>query len=136
MNPGLELTGEEFRALVRAAADRVADYLDVLPDQPAFDLEGAAEVVRSLAEPVPEEGAAVEEILDLLFDPATLKGLNTAGPGYLAYIPGGGLPCSAVAALIAEAIKRNSNFGSIFSFSTTGRSGHAGGARANESAPP
>lgn len=106
MNPGLELTGEEFRDVVRAAADRVADYLDALPDQPAFDLEGAAEVARSLAEAVPEEGVAVEEILDLLFDPATLKGLNTAGPGYLAYIPGGGLPYSAVAALIAEAINR------------------------------
>jgi aromatic-L-amino-acid decarboxylase len=106
MYTSLELTGDEFRDLVNAAADRIAGYLDSLPEQSAHDLEGAAAFARSLAEPVPETGVPLEETLDLLFDRATLKGLNTAGPGYLAYIPGGGLPHSAVAALIAEAINR------------------------------
>jgi hypothetical protein len=38
--------------------------------------------------------------------PRDPKSFNTAGPGYLAYIPGGGLFSSAVAALIADAVNR------------------------------
>ena len=34
------------------------------------------------------------------------KSFNTAGPGYLAYIPGGGLPQSAVADLVADSVNR------------------------------
>lgn len=106
MSKTLEPTGEEFRALVREATDRIAEYLDSLPEQPAHDSERAAELARSLAEPVPERGMAFEDILDLLFDRVVHKGLNTAGPGYLAYIPGGGLPHSALAGFIAEAVNR------------------------------
>ncbi len=106
MSKTLEPTGEEFRALVHAATDRIADYFDSLSEQPAHDSDGVAQLARSLVESVPEHGTSFEEILDLLFDRAVHKGLNTAGPGYLAYIPGGGLPLSAVAGLIAEAVNR------------------------------
>jgi aromatic-L-amino-acid decarboxylase len=102
----LELTGDEFRALVNAAVDRIAPHLDSLARQPAQDVDGAADVARSLREPLPENGADLPGILDLLFDRAIPKSFNAAGPGYLAYIPGGGLPHSAVADLIADAVNR------------------------------
>ena len=55
---------------------------------------------------MPEIGRPAEELLDLLFQSVVPKSFNTAGPGYLAYIPGGGLPQSAVADLIADAVNR------------------------------
>jgi aromatic-L-amino-acid decarboxylase len=77
-----------------------------LPEQPSADTEGGAALARSLAAPMPETGRPAEELLDLLFRKVVPKSFNTAGPGYLAYIPGGGLPQSAVADLIADAVNR------------------------------
>jgi len=106
MRRPLEPTGDEFRALVRAAANHLAEYLDSLPEQPAHDSDGSADLARSLLESVPEQGAPFEDVLKFLFDRALPKGFGTAGPGYLAYIPGGGLPHSAVAGLLAETLNR------------------------------
>src|SRR5438034_534960 len=102
----LELPPERMRALVDRAMDRIVRHVESLPRQPAADVEGAAELARSLAEPLPEDGAPFEELLALLFDTAVPKSFNTAGPGYLAYIPGGGLFHAAVADLIAGAVNR------------------------------
>ncbi len=101
----LELTGPEMRALVDAAMARIVVHLESLPEQPAFDLDGATELARSLVESMPEQGTPLEELLDLVFQ-AALKSFNTAGPGYLAYIPGGGIFHAAVADLIADAVNR------------------------------
>jgi aromatic-L-amino-acid decarboxylase len=102
----LELSGAEFRSLVDAALERIVPHVDSLAAQPAADISGAAELARSLAEPLPQSGSPKEEILDLLFDQVVPKSFNTAGPGYLAYIPGGGILHSAVADLIADAVNR------------------------------
>ncbi len=104
-NP-LELTGPEMRSLVDVAMERIVDHVVSLPDQPSFDLDGAAETARSLVEPMPEGGTPYQELLDLLFERAAPKSFNTAGPGYLAYIPGGGIFHSAVADLIADSVNR------------------------------
>jgi len=102
----LELSPEGIRRLVDAALPRILEHIASLPHQPAADAEGGAELARSLREPLPREGAPVEELLDLLFERVIPRSFNTAGPGYLAYIPGGGLPHSAVADLISGATNR------------------------------
>ena len=102
----LELEGPALRRLIDAAAERILAHVASLPDQPSADVEGGAELARSLAEPMPETGTDAEELLDLLFDRVIPKSFNTAGPGYLAYIPGGGLPHSAVADLVSDATNR------------------------------
>jgi aromatic-L-amino-acid decarboxylase len=102
----LEPSAAEMRGMVDAAMARIVAYVSALPDQPAHDLADAERVARDLAEPLPEQGAALDAALDLLFDRAVPVGFNTAGPGYLAYIPGGGLFHSAVADLIANAVNR------------------------------
>jgi aromatic-L-amino-acid decarboxylase len=81
-------------------------HIDSLAAQPAADTGGAVEVARSLAEPLPQNGTPLEALLDVLFKQAIPKSFNTAGPGYLAYIPGGGLLHSAVADLIAGSVNR------------------------------
>jgi aromatic-L-amino-acid/L-tryptophan decarboxylase len=102
----LELSSAEMRRLIDSARDRILEYLESLPLQASADNEGGAALARSLREPLPESGTPAEELLDLLFRKVIPKGFNTAGPGYLAYIPGGGVPHSAVADLIADATNR------------------------------
>lgn len=102
----LELSADETRALVDAAARRVIEYVESLPRQPSADTDGGADLARSLVEPLPERGRPYEELLDLVFDRVIRKGFGTAGPGYLAYIPGGGIVHSAVADFVADAVNR------------------------------
>ncbi len=102
----LELSGAEFRSLVDAAAERIARWVDTLDRQPASDIDDAEARARSLAEKLPLQGSSLDQLLTLLFDRAVPLSLNTAGPGYLAYIPGGGLLHAAVGDLIADAVNR------------------------------
>src|SRR5262249_12903217 len=50
-------------------------------------------------------GRPLAQLLDRL-RPAIAKSFNTAGPGYLAFIPGGGLPTAALADYIALSVNR------------------------------
>jgi len=93
--------------LVRLAMDRIVPHVTFLPSQPAADTAGAEALARELVErDPPETGTPAEELLDLLFTRAIPKSFNTASPGYLAYIPGGGLFQSAVADLVGAATNR------------------------------
>lgn len=102
----LELAPEDLRRLIADAADRIVAHVESLPRQPAAVTEGGAALARSLAEPMPATARAWPELLDLLFERVIPVSFNTAGPGYLAYIPGGGLPQTAVADLISGATNR------------------------------
>src|SRR5687768_11166305 len=102
----LEPSGEEMRALVAAAMERIVRHVESLPGQPAAVTEGGAELARALREPLPQTGAPLSELLDLLFERAVPHSFNTAGPGYLAYIPGGGIFHAALADLIADSVNR------------------------------
>ncbi len=102
----LELSSGQMRRLLNSAADRIIAHIESLPRQPSADTEGGAELAHSLREPLPQKGQPYEELLDLLFEKVIPKSFNTAGPGYLAYIPGGGLFHSAVADFIADATNR------------------------------
>jgi len=102
----LELSGPAMRELAERVLARILPHIASLPEQPAQALAGADELAFSLAEPLPRSGMELEPILDLLFDRAIPASLNTAGPGYLAYIPGGGIFHTAVADLLADAVNR------------------------------
>ncbi len=92
--------------LVAQAMGRIRPFIDSLPDQPAADTFGGEELARSLRERLPTAGTPFPELLDLLFGRLIPKTFNTAGPGYLAYIPGGGIVQTAVAELIANSVNR------------------------------
>ncbi len=101
----LEPTGDQVRAMLEAATDSLVEFFESLPNAPASDLEGAEELARSLREPAPARGVAFADLLAVVRQSAA-KGLDTAGPGYLAYIPGGGLFAAAVADLLANTLNR------------------------------
>lgn len=102
----LEPDANEMRRLVDEAMNRIVAHIESLPTQPAANAEGAAEFSRTLIEPMPLRGTPFTELLDRLFDEYIPRSFNAAGPGYLAYIPGGGIFHAAVADLIADAVNR------------------------------
>ncbi len=58
------------------------------------------------ARTAPEDGTPIEELLEPLFRDWLPRSFNTASPGYLAYIPAGGLFPAALADLIAGGTNR------------------------------
>src|SRR5262249_4854647 len=64
------------------------------------------EFCRAMREPAPEQGAELESLLDPLFNEWIPRTYNTASPGYLAYIPGGGVFPAALAEFISNAVNR------------------------------
>jgi aromatic-L-amino-acid decarboxylase len=101
----LEPPAAELRALLDAFAAAAAEQVTTLEAQPSWDLDGAEALARTFREPAPEQGRPLAWILERLA-PAFAKSLNTAGPGYLAYVPSGGLPAAAGADLLACAANR------------------------------
>jgi aromatic-L-amino-acid decarboxylase len=102
----LEPDAEEMHRLVDEAMLRIVAHIESLPSQPASNVEGATEYARTLIEPLPQRGESYEALLDFLFNDAIPRSFTAAGPGYVAYVPGGGLFHSAVADLIANAVNR------------------------------
>lgn len=92
-------------AMTSMCAAFVRAHVLSLSDQPASDLEGAEAIAASFREPAPKTGTALDAILERL-RPAIAKSLNTAGPGYLAFIPGGGIYSAALADYVATSINR------------------------------
>jgi aromatic-L-amino-acid decarboxylase len=102
----LEPDSTEMHRLVNEAMQRIVAHIESLPSQPASNVEGAPDFARTLIEPLPQKGIEYEQLLDFLFVKAIPRSFNAAGPGYLAYIPGGGIFHAAVADLIADAVNR------------------------------
>ncbi len=101
----LEPAPDELETITRAVVEFVTAHVRTLAEQPSFDLDGVDAVRETFREPAPEGGRPIAAVLEKL-RPAIAKSYNAAGPGYLAYIPGGGVYVSALAGLIASATNR------------------------------
>lgn len=85
---------------------RCIDHLAALPSKPIRGDIAASDLCRALREPAPERGTALEPLLDTVFDQCLPRTFGTPHPGYLAYIPGGGLYPAALADFIANTTNR------------------------------
>jgi len=103
--PPLEPEATQLEAQTEAVTQFVLEHVRTLDRQPSFDLDGVEALRASFREPPPEDGHPIEALLARL-RPAIAKSYNTAGPGYLAYIPGGGVYAAALADLVAAATNR------------------------------
>jgi len=89
------------------ALRRVVAHLASLPQQPARGDVAAEDLCRALSQSTaPEHGTELGALLAPLLDEWIPRSFTTPGPGYLAYIPGGGLWASALAEFIAAATNR------------------------------
>lgn len=91
--------------LTAAVARFAIEHVSTLAAQPASDAQNAEPLLAALREDVPEDGLPLAEILERL-RPAIARSFNTAGPGYLAFIPGGGIYAAALADFLACATNR------------------------------
>jgi aromatic-L-amino-acid decarboxylase len=87
----------------------VQDQIDRLDSAAASGLSGSAAqaIVESVNLPIEESPlpGGIDEVVERL-GAAVQASFNTAGPGYLAYIPGGGIYASALADFIANGLNR------------------------------
>jgi aromatic-L-amino-acid decarboxylase len=102
----LELTPRDMRRLGEEALVRVLAHVAAIAGQPVRGDVAAEQLCAAMREAAPEHGAPIEAILDPLFNDWVPRSFTTPSPGYLAYIPGGGLYPAAVADFISAATNR------------------------------
>ncbi len=98
----------QMREMGDAALGYVVDFLASRETAPASRFEGAEETARARREEPPELGGAFPPLLELI-DTIAQNSADNTGPGFLAYIPGGGLFASSLADLLSTTIDRYVN---------------------------
>lgn len=93
----LDPTPAEFAEVARLVTARLERHLGALPKASTRLPEGDLEPLRT---GFADNGISVDAALDVVFEQALPPGYEPASPGYLAYIPGGGLVSSALANFI------------------------------------
>lgn len=113
--PLLEPDAQEMQHLIDGASARVIQYLQGISEQkplaklayPDTDYASSCNQVAGLIEEhLPEKPTPYDDLLETLFGDCLSAGINTAHPGYLAHIGGGGLFHAAVADFITNAANR------------------------------
>jgi len=102
----LELSPEAMSELLERVKEKLVVHIATLPQQAASNVANGEALADKLREPLPKSSLPVQDLLDQLFDEAISTSFNSAGPGYMAYIPGGGLFHAAIADLISKAVNR------------------------------
>ncbi|MFG1707857.1 pyridoxal phosphate-dependent decarboxylase family protein [Nonomuraea sp. M3C6] len=101
----LELDRSAVVRLGGHVVDFLADWVDEQGSAPASDYAQAERLAEGLRRPPADDPGDFAALLET-FRQAAGQGVNTAGPGYLAYFPAGGLVTAALAELLAQAANR------------------------------
>jgi aromatic-L-amino-acid decarboxylase len=104
----LDPSPEQMREMGQAALEYVVGFLGSRDDAPAHRFEHAVEAAEAHRASPPEFGGEFEPLLELV-DTIAQNSSDNAGPGMLAYIPGGGLFASSLADLLSTTIDRYVN---------------------------
>jgi aromatic-L-amino-acid decarboxylase len=102
----LDLPPAVMRAMADLVVSRAVAHLADVGAQPSCGDTDAADLCRAMREPAPERPTPLAALLDSLFDGWIPRSFTTIGPGYMAYIPGGGLFPAALADFIADTTNR------------------------------
>jgi aromatic-L-amino-acid decarboxylase len=105
-NSPLELTGHQFRQELSRAIDQLVPYLDGLSDADAWTPHDSPSADITPREPALGPPSSFVDVLDDLFQRRIHPSFSPASGGYLAYVPGGGIPHSAIADLISGIINK------------------------------
>src|ERR1700733_9171271 len=105
----LAMSSQEFRVLGTQLIDRVAEFLDSVPERPVTPAESPAVVREALdaARSVPKDGVDLAKLLEhtteLLFD----HSLFNAHPRFWGYVTSSAAPIGALGDLLAAAVNPN-----------------------------
>lgn len=101
----LDPSPTQMREMGDATLTYLIDFIQGLDDAPAEATEGALDLARRLRSAPPEDGRPFDELFAEIQE-AVARTFEYSGPGYLAYIPGGGLFTAALAEFIAQGVNR------------------------------
>jgi aromatic-L-amino-acid decarboxylase len=106
----LDPPAQDMRAMGRTAVEYLIGFIEGLSAAPATNAEAGLDLARRIAGPPPEDGArdgngSFEALMDTV-DAAARRTLEYSGPGYLAYVPGGGLYTAALGEFLAQGLNR------------------------------
>lgn len=104
MSP-LEPTAAEMQALTQQVLDLVVANIDGLDGGPVSLNSPSGELLADLSTAPPESATELAPLLELVTR-AAQQSYQSAGPGYLAYVPGGGIFTSALAGFLGTALNR------------------------------
>jgi aromatic-L-amino-acid decarboxylase len=100
-NMPLDVDGERLRSLLEQTSDFLVQYLAHLPEATVYRQN--CKIVQDTR--IPEVGQAFGALLETIRAAAEPGSCNASG-GFMAYIPNGGLPTSAIADLIANVFNK------------------------------
>jgi aromatic-L-amino-acid decarboxylase len=101
----LEPSPDQMREIGGAALDYYIEFLLGQADAPAGGEDGKLEAARAVREAPPELGEEFKPLLDTV-RLAAAKSYGTTGPGYLAFVPGGGLFAATIGDMLAAGTNR------------------------------
>ncbi len=101
----LDPAPQDMQAMGEAAVSYLIGFIQGLDDAPAEATEGALDLAHRLRATPPEHGGEFAPLFAEAQE-AISRTFEYAGPGYLAYIPGGGLYTAALADFIAQGVNR------------------------------
>jgi aromatic-L-amino-acid decarboxylase len=99
---------EQMREMGEAALAYYVEFLRGQDDASAAGEGGGLEAARSYREPPPEAGGEFKPLLEMV-EVAANTSYGTTSPGYLPFVPGGGLFASALGDFLAAGINRFAN---------------------------
>lgn len=101
----LEPDADQIQALTQRVLDLLVRHTEGLDASPTSLNTPSAELLALAAKAPPEKAKNLEPLLELI-EGAAKQSYQASGPGYLAYVPGGGIFTSALAGFLAAGINR------------------------------
>jgi len=96
---------DEMRSMGVDVVDFVSRFIEDRYTARTSDYSGLEPLLDSLSAPPPGRGRSLRQLLDTI-EIAAGKGFDTANPGFVGYIPGGGLYAAALADFVACVVNR------------------------------
>ena len=105
----LAMSGEEFRSLGHGLVDRIASFLDTLPQRKVTSGESPTEIRQALGaeRTLPQRGADAAQLLDRAADLLMEHSLFNGHPRFWGYITSSAAPIGALGDLLAAAVNPN-----------------------------
>jgi aromatic-L-amino-acid decarboxylase len=98
---------QQFREMANRAVDIVERYYAELPEMPVMPVTTALAVHELLYEPLPYEGATVDEALAVIRDVIYPFSRHNGHPGFFGYITSPGTPAAAIGDFMTASLNAN-----------------------------